>query len=316
MDPVTHLLAGAAVGNAFCRNRLGDKAAPVLMAASLLPDIDALAHLAGADGILWRRTLGHSLYALPLLAAGLAWGLKRWKLKHHGFWTLYWPILLGCAVHLVLDLINSFGVVLLWPFDDWRPELAMTFIIDLFLTATLALPLLLSWPRLGRSRVEGLARLGLIGAAAYLLLCGTGRSMALLSMSRELGRLGIKPDFMYVFPEPYGPLRWRGVLRAGGIYRLYLITPFKDLVEPKGEVETLAGDPRVEAVRRTDRGRRLEWFFKAPVWSVRPGATFGLPDDPVEVGVRDLRFASLLVERRSPFQFRFLVRPDGTVESL
>ena len=316
MDPVTHLLAGAAVGNAFCRNRLGDKAAPIVMAASLLPDIDVLAHLAGAEGILWRRTVGHSLYVLPLLAAVLAWGIKNWKFKHHGFWTLYWPILLGCGVHLILDLINSFGVVLLWPLDDWRPELAITFIIDLFLAGSLALPLLLAWPRRWRSRAEGLSRLGLIAASFYLLLCGTGRSMALLTMSRELSRLGIKPDFVYVFPEPYGPLRWRGVLRAGGIYRLYLITPFRDLLEPKGEIETLAGDPRVEAVRRTEIGRRLDGFFKAPVWTVRPGATFGLPDDPVEVTVRDLRFTSLLVDRRSPFQFRFLVRPDGIVQPL
>lgn len=315
MDPVTHTLAGVTLGNALFRNRFGPKAPIILAIASNLPDLDIVAHLTfSREAVLLRRTFGHSLILLPLWALGLAWLLRRTYARGQGLGPLFGMCLLGALVHLFLDLANSFGVVPLWPVSDWRPELAIVFILDLALTGLLAAPLIL-WALRLRRRFAAWSQGALALAAAYLMLCGSARSMALVQLSEESARLGVRPDFLYVFPEPLGPHRWRGVLRAGGIYRLYLMRPFSGELEARGEAETLPNDPRVLRVRETRLGRRLDWFFKAPVWTA--SSLSADPQAPWEVTVRDLRFTSLVMDfHHAPFLFRFRVEPGGTVEPL
>jgi inner membrane protein len=319
LDPVTHTLAGVALGNAFFRDRVR-KAAVIMAAASNLPDLDVLVHLSGsANAVLMRRTFGHSAFTIPLWAAGLTWLLKRTYCRDVRPATLYGMCLLGACGHVFLDLINSFGVVPLWPFSDWRPELSIVFIIDLILTGVLAAPLVLAAVGL-RRELATFSKVSIGLAGVYFMLCGSARSMALGQLSEEAARLGVRPDFLYAFPEPLGPHRWRGVVRAGGIYRLYLMRPFSNELEPRDEIETAPDNSRVRLVRDSPAGRRLDWFFKAPVWTAKsppgpPGST-----QPWEVAGHDLRFNSLVLDwgskGRAPFLFRFQVGPDGEILQL
>lgn len=318
MDPVTHTLAGVALGNALYRDRV-PKAAFILAAASNLPDIDALSHLSfSMNAVLWRRTFGHSALLIPLWCAGLAWILKRRWCRETRFSTLFWMCLTGAYVHVVLDLINSFGVVPLWPLSGWRPELSIVFIIDLILTAILAAPLALAAAGLGRD-LAACSQASLALAAVYFMLCGSARGMALGRLSEESGRLGVRADFLYAFPEPFGPHRWRGVIRAGGIYRLYLLRPFSGGLESHGELET-SDDPHVRLVRASPLGRRLDRFFKAPLWTAKAPAGPPDPAGPWEVSGRDLRFSSLVLglgsDGHGAFLFRFQVGPNGEVRQL
>lgn len=315
MDPVTHTLVGAALGNALFRERVGPRAGVLMAVASNLPDIDAIMHLTGSSqAILMRRTFGHSLLLIPVWAAALAWILKRRWFKNVRLGTLFGMCLFAALVHLFFDLINSFGVVPFWPASLWRPELSIVFIIDPVLTGILAAPLLLAaaGPRreLGKLSTAALAL-----AAGYFMLCGTARSLSLLKLSQEAARLGVRPAFTYAFPEPFGPHRWRGVIRAGDVYRVYLIRPFAGTLEAHGETETRAEDPRVRVVRETPLGRKLDWFFKAPVWSVK-----GSAGSSWEVSAHDLRFKPLLVdlgdEGNPVFRYRFQVDRDGSVVPL
>src|SRR6266705_2593141 len=161
MDPVPHTLVGIGVANAFFRRRLGREAVPALAVASNLPDLDAIVHLSfDPRALLLRRTFGHSILLLPFWSAGLALVLSRFA-PHIGFRRLLGLSLLGAGVHLVFDLVNSFGVVLLWPLSDWRPELAIVFIIDLLLTGLLLAPLLLGAAPRFRGRLAGVSRASL-----------------------------------------------------------------------------------------------------------------------------------------------------------
>lgn len=315
MDPVTHTLVGAALGNALFRDRVGPRAGLIMAVASNLPDVDAIVHLTGSSqAILMRRTFGHSLLLIPFWAAGLAWLLKRRWFKNIRLEALFGMCLLGALVHLFFDLINSFGVVPLWPASLWRPELAIVFIIDLILAGILAAPLLLALAGFGKE-LGKLSTAALALTSAYLMLCGTGRSLTLLKLSQEAGRLGVRPGFTYAFPEPFGPHRWRGVIRAGDIYRVYLVRPFAGSLEAYGEIETRADDPRVLLVRDTPLGRKLDWFFKAPVWSIK-----GSAGSSFEVSAHDLRFKPLLVnlgsEGNPVFRYRFRVDRDGSIVPL
>src|SRR5437899_2768976 len=204
MDPVTHTLVGVVMANAFFRRRIGPESVPILAIASNLPDLDAVVHLTGDPGaVLMRRTFGHSLFLVPFWAFLLALALRR-RYSRPGIRALFALCLLGAAVHLFFDLINSFGVVLLWPFSAWRPELALVFIIDFVLTGLLALPLLLAWARRMRPHLAALSRLSLACVALYLLICGAGRARAATLLAPEARGA----DFAYVFPEPLGPQRW------------------------------------------------------------------------------------------------------------
>jgi inner membrane protein len=318
MDPVTHTLVGVGMANAFFRKRIGTPAVPVLALASNLPDIDALVHLTGDPAaVLMRRTFGHSVLLLPFWSLILALILHRFY-PRLGFGRLFGLTLLGAFVHLFFDLVNSFGVVLFWPFSLWRPELAIIFIIDLILTGILAAPLLLTIFRRLRPHLVLMSRIAMIGVACYILFCEGNRMVARQALASESARLPARPGFSYVFPELLGPHRWRGVVRTGDTYHIYLIHTLSNRTEYVGLERTARGDPSVELARATERGRRLEWFFKAPVWTVEnPDPAAGPSHDhPVVVSVQDLRFRSAVIKRDSFFVFRFRVFPDGRVEAL
>jgi membrane-bound metal-dependent hydrolase YbcI (DUF457 family) len=308
VDNVTHTLIGVGAANAFLRRRAGPAAAPILAIASNLPDIDVLVHATGDPAaITLRRTFGHSLLLLPLWCLLLALVLRRFH-PRLPLVTLFGLCLFGAAIHLVFDLVNSFGVLLLWPLSSWRPELAMVFILDPVLSALTALPLLLCLPTSMRPRLVGLSRLALAGVALYLGVCAGGRALAgALLEKATAGRTGVAPEFVYVFPEPLGPHRWRGVVRRGGVYTLWLLRPWRGAAERALDLPTRPDEPAVRAVRASPVGARLERFFKAPVWEI---AGDGGQD---RVCVWDLRFRPLAIERGAAFRFCFTVDGNGRV---
>jgi inner membrane protein len=261
MDPVTHTLIGAGLAQGLFKRRVGPEAVPVLCVASNLPDIDVLVHLTGDPlSITLRRSFGHSAFLLPLWSLALSLLLQR-RYPHKSLKTLFRLCLLGACVHVFFDLVNSFGVLLLWPFSSWRHEFAIIFIIDLALTGLLAAPYIVcAWEKT-RGRLEAACRLSLACVAAYVLLCAAGRVAAGHLLAHETG--GVKPEFSYIFPEPLGPHRWRGVTREGGLYRVYLIRLMGRTCDLMKEARTELEAPLVQEARATPRGRRLEAFFIA-----------------------------------------------------
>jgi hypothetical protein len=140
------------------------------------------------------------------------------------------------------------------------------------------------------------------------MLCGLNRAWAL----QALAKVTTKPvDFSYVFPEPLGPHRWHGITRRGDLYQEFLIHSFSGVCEPRGEVITHIGDRAVVKARQSEFAQKIEWFFKAPVWTVERRSSEG-----VEVSVHDLRFQSFVLNRRGSFRFRMLVRRDGSVDRI
>lgn len=300
MDPVTHSFAGAALANAFFRRSLGSTAVPLLVVASNWTDLDVVFHFTGLpDAIALRRTFGHSFLTLPFLLAVLAL-LFRWRRPEHGFGSIFRAAAAGAALHLLFDLINSFGVVLLWPATPWRAELATNFILDPILTGILVLAFIAG--ALRKDSRESAARWGLAAAAFYLVFCAANRASAAALLLRQPG--AERAAFSYVFPEPFGPHRWRGVLGTGSGYQVYLLKSLSREARLRADVASADSHPAVEKVRASEAARRLMGFFKAPVWSARTEAGGTVVD------VYDLRFRSLLVDRGGAFHFSFFV-PDA-----
>ena len=302
MDPVTHTLFGAAIGESFFAPRLGRRAVVVSAWAANLPDIDTLVLLTGDPGaVILRRSFGHSLFLLPLWIAGLTWIFKR---KYDDLETrdLVWIIALNCAGHLFFDLINSFGVQLFWPFSLMRPELAIIFIVDLTLAGLLAAPHLTRLKSSWRPGLTMASQTALAAVAIYLALAFSARQYALTLLARETGGKG----FHYAFAEPFGAHRWRGVVKGRDDWKVYLVDAGRGTVTPRLTLPNDEWSPPARAAQETPFGQRLETFFKAPVWSVTPK-----PEGGSTVKVYDLRFTSLVLPRAAPFAYEFDVAAKG-----
>lgn len=303
MDPLTHTLLGVAIGEAFFRPRLGRRAVTVSAWAANLPDIDTIVLLTGDPGaVILRRSFGHSLFLLPLWIAGLTWLFKR-KYEDMAVRDLVLIIALNCAGHLGFDLINSFGVQVLWPFSLMRPELAMIFIIDLVLTGFLAAPHLVRLRAAWRPGLTMACQSALVAVMFYLAMAFSARQMALTLLAQETGGKG----FQYAFPEPLGAHRWRGVVKDKDAWQVYLINVSKRTVTPRLTLPNDEWSPPARAAQETPFGVRLADFFKAAVWTVTPK-----PEGGSTVKVYDLRFTSLVLPRPMPFQYEFDVAERGS----
>ncbi len=301
MDTLTHVMIGANLGRAARADRRGLWA---FVVAANLPDVDAaMLAIRPVLGFLSRRTWTHSVGGALVLAALFATLL--WMRHRDRAWRSWLAVAAtGVSAHLAFDLVNAYGVALFHPFTTRRYGLACAFIVDVWMWGILA-------AGLAGARLQGRAapsRWALLALVLYTALCWGARVRAEHMLLRAVARQG-GADAVHVFPEPFGPHRFRGVVRRGRVYELYLLRVIGRRVEPRGRVESARGAPEVERVRQSVAARRLERFYAAPVWSVRAGDP---PGGGAIVEVFDLRFASLVLGwNRVPFAFRFRVGPEG-----
>ena len=176
MDPITHGLAGGLVAKSGLAHRLlppelENRGVALTAIAALAPDIDAVVEL-GPDPLAflrYHRGLTHSILGGIGLAAVLAMlvapffpGVPRRR--------LFALTTAGVYVHILLDLLTSYGTVLLYPFRserftlDWMWTFDPTFLGILF-CCLLGVYLLRRAPRRA-------AQVGLSVAVGYVLLAG------------------------------------------------------------------------------------------------------------------------------------------------
>jgi len=161
MDTITHGIAGALIGKAFCG---GDSMFPVkpvsgarittwaVMLGAIFPDSDIFRDMLSRDPMLiitWHRSYTHSLLLLPLFALALA-GTTRWIAKKFGWEAPSYAALtgvyaIGIASHILLDLATTFGTMVWSPLSWSRPAWDLIFIVDFTLTGILLIPQLLAW---------------------------------------------------------------------------------------------------------------------------------------------------------------------------
>jgi membrane-bound metal-dependent hydrolase YbcI (DUF457 family) len=176
MDTITHGIAGALVGKAFFadghvtagsprqefgatagwRNEAAAATGRVAVFAATLggvfPDSDILVELFDRNRLAIidsHRGVTHSFVCLPLWALGLALltrGFCRWrKIPAPSLVVLTGSYAAGLAMHILLDLITSFGTMIWAPLSAMRVSWDLTFIIDFTLTAIVLLPQVAAW---------------------------------------------------------------------------------------------------------------------------------------------------------------------------
>jgi inner membrane protein len=308
MEPVTHALTSIALGRAGL-NKITRAATPMLLVSGLIADVDWITRLGGASTFLrGHRTVTHSLVGSVAIIAAVAatsWFTGR---KYPKFAVGISPALaictIGVAAHLLLDMLNGYGVELLWPFSPkwyaWDLADSVDSWILFFLLAGLLLPELFrlvleeigSQPkRNGRQRgaIAGLVFVSLVIAGRAF---AHGRAIALLD-SREYR--GQTPLEVAAFPRPSNPLLWSGVVETdNAIFNLEVpLGPGREFDAESANVH-FKPEPSVTLKKAVSSSVAVEFlkFARFPLASVKPLG------DGFQVRLRDMRFESELAGRR------------------
>lgn len=288
------------------------------MLASNLPDIDiVLWARSDASYLLFHRGFTHSLLGLavlpPLLAAALWWGLDRRT-------SLRWLVVLcwaGAFLHVLYDLLTSWGTMLLYPFSVARLALHWIFIVDLATWVLPCLAILAAWRRPERSRAA--AVLFLAALAVYAALAGLAHRevrQAVVEAEREQGRAVAES---YALPLFGAPWRWQGIAvapQSAPEPRLarYSVSGIPPRVDPPERIVRGFDDPWVRRALATPPGQAYLWWSAVPVARVETGP------DSVAITLSDLRFHRTIIptsETAAPFSLRFAFDPaTGTLRDV
>ncbi len=227
MEPVTHALTCIALGRAGL-NKITRAATPMLLVSGMIADVDWVTRLGGAATFLrGHRTVTHSLagtVAIVAAVAAVSWLTGR---KYSKFAVGILPALAICAIgagaHLLLDLLNGYGVKLLWPFSAkwyaWDLADSVDSWILFFLLVGLLIPELfrLVLEEIGSKPKRHGRQRGAIFGLVFVALVIAGRAFAhqrAIALLDSRDYRGQTPLVVAAFPKPSNPLLWSGVVET------------------------------------------------------------------------------------------------------
>ena len=212
MDPLTHALAGAALGRATAprTSRPGPLSVRARVTAGTLaaifPDVDGLIQYVSPVAYLdHHRGLTHSLLLLPLWALALAWLFARVARDPRGFRPWFGICMIGIASHIALDVITSYGTMMAAPVSWYRFSVGSTFIIDLWLSGLLVAGLAAS---LAFPRARLPAQIACLAVVAYVAVQIVLKDRAESFGASHAASLGIADPRVVAHPRPVSPFNW------------------------------------------------------------------------------------------------------------
>lgn len=258
MDNICHTLTGAALGHAGLASRTRYGMA-TLMAAANLPDIDVAVFFTDALPMSFRRGWTHGILAqlvLPLALAGVVWMLGRWPRRYRdpavggaaggaaptdpltpglksrrSRYAVSFPQLLllsfiGLYSHIVMDLLNSYGLRILMPFSGrWFYGDAL-YIIDPWMWLVLGAGVIFSSAARDRGALAASrpARWALIAISVYAAVMFASNLWARAVVRDGLARAGRPADTRFmVTPVFANPFRREVLVDTGQRYEKGLL---------------------------------------------------------------------------------------------
>lgn len=308
MEPVTHALASIALGRAGL-NKVTRMATPMLLVSGTIADVDWATRLGGASAFLrGHRTATHSLLGTAVIIVGVAaafWlaGRKYPRMAAGGMAAIV-ICAIGASAHLLLDMLNPYGVKLLWPFSQkwyaWDIADTVDGWIIFLLLAGLLLPELfrLIHEEIGsRPKPHGRQR-GSIAGLILVALFVAGRAFA---RERAVEMLDAReyrseaPLLVAAFPRPSNPLTWSGVVETeNAVFNVDVplrpgATFDPDLADVHYKPQPL---PALSNAVASATAVEFLSYARFPLANVEPRG------DGYEVRIRDMRFAWDLPGRR------------------
>ena len=281
----------------------------MLLVSGLVADVDWVSRLGGASAFLHgHRTATHSLLGTAVLsvAVTLVFVFAGRKVPQFAIGAL--PALLVCVVgagvHLLLDLLNGYGVKLMWPFSakwyGWDLADSVDAWIIFFLLAGLLLPELfrLVLEEIGSKPKRRGRQRGAIVSLLLVALFVAGRAVAhqravALLDSREYR--GQAPLVVAAFPRPSNPFIWSGVVETDNAL-VNVDVPLSPgaVFDPDAAAVHFKPEESLALSNAGNTATAIEFlgYARFPLAHVEPEG------DGYQVRLRDMRFASELPGRR------------------
>lgn len=301
MDVGTHALASFTLTRAAFP-RAPRSVLPIALAAGVIADLDEISAAFGPAAYLnWHRTYTHSLLAAILLAVLLALSYRFFAPQHlrsrFSSTAIFALTLLAQCLHLLLDLCQPDGVLLVWPFSaariakDW-----LTFVDPVILVALVAAILLPELFRLvsdeigardkgPRGRVAAIIALMVIvlyiGARATL----HSSAVAILDSRTYHGEL---PRRVAAFPVSTSPFTWNSIVETeSALHEITVSVAQSSSFNPDAGV--IIHKPEASPFLDAARNDSLALAFLSVAQF--PKATIEKTETGYQVELQDLRYA-------------------------
>jgi inner membrane protein len=336
MDTITHVLTGGVIAKAIHDGKIGNWGTIAGLAVGFFPDSDFILGLFNRQSYLeYHRDFTHSLLLIPLYALFFSWLFVKISKRHH-FWSYFKVCLPVLVSHAILDLLTSYGTMILSPFFDHRFSWDLVFIIDLVFSGIIFFPLVVSvfW----KDKAQWVCRGSLIGLALYILFCWVQHHQA-IELTKAFAK-NLNEEVLQVasLPQPVSPYRWANYVETEdkvyqGFVNLTLKKPprpphrhaeslsnfsislerLKSLYEPPGKVnyqsyQRLQDSLWVEKALTTEGVKFYYWFAKFPVVK-----SVNSKNGRHRVEFMDVRF--LLPGIRTPFVYYVEFDDSGKIRS-
>ena len=227
MDPITHGLASYVLKRAAFP-RLARPATLAMVITGTIADLDGQSARFGPSAFLaFYRTYFHSLLAGMLfsLVITVPFLLRKPPSTEKQTWPplIFLAALSASVLHLLMDLCQSAGVELFWPFSSRRFALDWVAHLDLWvlgiLLAGVLLPTLsgLVTDEIGAKSKGPKGRLGASVALAVMLLYFGARAILhsnAVAAAQSRTYRGESPRRVAAFAESGSPFRWHGIIET------------------------------------------------------------------------------------------------------
>lgn len=289
MDPLTHALASFTLQRAAFP-RLSRTATISVVLTGMIADADLFSTYFGPSAYLaFNGTYFHSLPAALVFALLATLPLFFLKLKSPenpvSRITIFVAAIAAALLHLALDVCQTSGIQLLWPFSprrfalDWLPSLDLWILA--ILLAGILLPLLagLVTEEIGARRKGPRGRIGAtLALVALILYLGVrltlhGDAIAALESRAYRGEL---PHKVAAFAESSSPFRWHGIVETErALHDVEVpVGPGADF-DPSSAITTYKPEPSpaLDAARNSPLARRFLLVARFPKATVEQTPT-------------------------------------------
>ena len=173
MDSLSHLVLGAAIGEAVLGKKIGRKAMLWGAFADTIADFDVFASpcVSNAQQLMIHRGITHSLLFVILMSPILGYLFSKWFKKTEIHWKS-WTVLffLGMFSHIFIDALTTYGTGWFEPFSSYRVSFNTIFVADPFYTVPFLICILLALiAKNGSAKRLNWNKAGLIISTCYLV---------------------------------------------------------------------------------------------------------------------------------------------------
>ena len=212
MDSLTHIVLGAAIGEALLGKKIGRKAMLWGALADTIPDFDVFGSFCftNAQQLLVHRGFTHSILFALLMSFLLGWVFNKYSKKKNANqkeWTVLF--LLGMFTHIIIDSFTSYGTGWFEPFSSYRVSFNSIFVADLFYTVPFLIFMVIAIIAKNNSRTRRrFTKAGLFISSAYLCFTLVNKIYISHKMESAMERKNIVHSDFVSTPTPLNNILW------------------------------------------------------------------------------------------------------------